>query len=383
MSSVRDIVEGRGGALLSPSLTGPIADGSVEVLGEAPTSPAGEGEPVPVRASSSPGLGGSFGRYELEARLGAGGMGLVSRAYDPMLDRRVALKIVRPAGGGRDAQRRLYREAQALARVRHPNVVAVHDVGVLGDDVFVAMDLVEGTRLSEWQVDRDWREVLRAYSAAARGLAAAHARGLVHRDVKPQTIMIGGDGCVTVIDFGLAALVPEAESPPPPPARLETSEITGSSFGDNLTQAGDRIGTPRYMSPEQHMRTRVDERSDQYSLAIAAYEGLCGVWPFELRRRGGGAVQRAKLRGVLAPVARAIPRRIRRALLRGLAFAPEERWPSMAAFADALREAPRAPRLALGISAAAMIAIGAVGLGAGAPQPLALCRADAGKLDRV
>src|SRR5690349_19726204 len=143
-----------------------------------------------------------IGRYRLERVLGKGGMGVVHAAYDPELDRLVALKVLHESRG----QARLVREAQAMARLRHPNVLTVHDVGVSDDRVYVTMELIEGTTLRAWQTTatRSWREIVSMYIAAGRGLAAAHDAGIVHRDFKPDNVLIGNDGSVRVADFGLA-----------------------------------------------------------------------------------------------------------------------------------------------------------------------------------
>jgi hypothetical protein len=138
------------------------------------------------------------GRYLIRHRLGAGGMGVVYEAVDPHLDRRVAIKLVRPEHLGDDARRRLAREARALAKISHPNVVTVHDVGEHDDQVFVATELVDGETMASWQISRDWRALIDAWIQVARGLSAAHAGGIVHRDVKPSNVFVGRDGRVRI-----------------------------------------------------------------------------------------------------------------------------------------------------------------------------------------
>src|SRR5438093_1628073 len=147
------------------------------------------------------------GRYLLERELGSGGMGVVYAAYDPELGRKVAIKLVRPASGGMDlGKARLLREAQAMAQVTHPNVVAIHDVGTVEDQVFIAMEYIEGSTLGEWLAarERSWREITSMFAQAGRGLAAAHAKNIVHRDFKSDNVWVGEDGRARVLDFGLA-----------------------------------------------------------------------------------------------------------------------------------------------------------------------------------
>src|SRR6185295_2513362 len=190
-----------------------------------PTEPYREGERERAEAATGPDQpqppdpihrGSTIGRYLVLQRLGEGGMGVVYAAYDAELDRKVALKLLRPTRDSDEGHARLLREAQAMARVSHPNVIAVHDVGMYRDQVFVAMDLVEGTTLSKWirQEPRPWREVIRVFLDAGRGLKAAHDAGLVHRDFKPTNVLLGRDGRVFVTDFGLARLATDEEERP-------------------------------------------------------------------------------------------------------------------------------------------------------------------------
>jgi serine/threonine protein kinase len=208
-------------------------------------------------------------------RIGAGGMGVVYAAYDPELDRRVALKLLRPDRFGSDADRlRLLREAQALARLADPHVVSVYDTGTFGDRVFVAVELVEGETLRQWlgglrAAPRSWREVLARFLPAGRGLAAAHAAGLVHRDFKPENVLLGRDGRVRVADFGLAEAAPEP----------------GGKLAALPAEWGLVLGTPAYMAPEQLRGIAVDARSDQFSFCVALFEALYGR-PSARCRRG-------------------------------------------------------------------------------------------------
>ncbi|MFY0535966.1 serine/threonine-protein kinase [Nannocystis pusilla] len=249
---------------------------------------------------------------------GAGGMGVVHTAYDPELDRKVALKLVRPQafGGAAHLRERLAREARVLARISHPNVVPIYDVGEADGEVFIAMELVPGPTLARWQTEqpRPWRAIVDMYLQAARGLAHAHAAGVVHRDFKPGNALVGPDGRVRVVDFGLA--VAGEASPAPAPERAASA---------SLTATGALVGTPAYMAPEQWRGAAVDARSDQYSFCAALWEALAGA-PYRLPDttwRGAPAPEPAP-----APTGgRAFPRWLRQVLLRGLADEPAARFP--------------------------------------------------------
>ncbi len=284
--------------------------------------------------------GESVGRYVVLDRLGAGGMGVVMVAYDPELNRKVALKLLRGAVGSRNSSSnaRLMREAQSLARLVHPNVVSVFDVGMFGDSVFVAMEYVEGTtlgdRMETWRAEPPpWSEVVRVFLEAGRGLAAAHDVGIVHRDFKPANTMVARDGRVLVLDFGLAQ-----------ESGQETASHGGrgrSSISDaRLTQTGAILGTPAYMSPEQLRRERVDAASDQFSFCVALYEGLHGKRPFEGDSLAtltdsvlSGKIERTQAR-------EDVPAHVQDAVLKGLRPKPEERFASMRDLLDALQPAP-------------------------------------------
>src|SRR5690606_14002911 len=215
--------------------------------------------------------------------LGEGGMGVVYAAYDEDLDRRIAIKVLRDSYGDAAARERMVREAQAMARLSHPNVVQVHDVGDQGGQLYVAMEFVKGMTLRTWlsEQDRPWREIRAMFVQAGRGLAAAHAEGLVHRDFKPDNVLIGGDGRARVADFGLAgaAGVPDSDSESLPDS-VVIRVGRQSAFNTALTLAGTIMGTPAYMSPEQHRGVATDARSDQFSFCVALWGAIYGEPPF-------------------------------------------------------------------------------------------------------
>jgi tetratricopeptide (TPR) repeat protein/predicted Ser/Thr protein kinase len=282
-----------------------------------------------------------LGRYVVLDRLGQGGMGVVYSAFDPELDRKVAIKLLRRVELlGEAAQRRLLREAQALARLSHTNVVAVHDVGIVDGQLFIAMEFVQGQTLRAWMAaPRRWQDALAVFMQAGRGLAAAHAGGFVHRDVKPDNVMVGDDGRVVVMDFGLAR--PEVPAGPDPSESMST---TDNGVHPGLTQTGSLLGTPAYMSPEQFATTKVDARSDQFSFCVTLYEALYGVRPFP-----GDNV--AELRGSVLlrdplppPRGTAVPGRVHQALLRGLQRDPSRRYNDMPELLAALAADPWARR---------------------------------------
>ncbi|MEO8700936.1 MAG: serine/threonine-protein kinase [Kofleriaceae bacterium] len=222
------------------------------------------GETRPARASELP---TRLGHFEIVGRLGEGGMGLVFEARDSVLGRRVALKLLHPAtSGGVLAPARLLREAQALAKLSHPNVVTVYEVGAVGDDQFIAMELVEGVTLLEWMATpRDWRAVLDVFIAVGHGLAAVHALGLVHRDFKPSNVLVDMRGVPKLGDFGLVGAIDDPDAPAPVP-------VNASDPG--LTTPGTVMGTPAYMAPEQKRGEPVDARADQFSFAKSLREAM-------------------------------------------------------------------------------------------------------------
>jgi tetratricopeptide (TPR) repeat protein len=283
-------------------------------------------EPPRARPVLAP--GSHYGRYVVAELLGKGGSGAVYAALDPELDRRIAIKVLRHEGAG-PQEARLVREGRAIARLAHPNVVTVFDVGTHESSVFVAMELVEGASLDRWLAEpRPWREVLDAFLQAGEGLRAAHAAGLVHRDFKPANVLIGRDGRVRVGDFGLARFV-DSEPTTPPTARDANSPV-------DLTRTGSLLGTPAYMSPEQFEGKRIDERSDLFSFSVALFEGLYGKRPFA--GTTPAALYEAIIAGAITtPSTADVPAWIRNVVLRGLAARPEDRYPSLAAMLAELR----------------------------------------------
>ncbi len=355
-----------------------------------------------------------LGRYSLLRRLGEGGMGIVYSAFDEELDRRVAIKLMRVRGGGEGtAAQRMVQEARAMAMLSHPNVVHVYDVRVVDGQVFLAMEYVAGQTLREWLsgegVVRGWAEALAMYLQAGQGLAAAHAAGLIHRDFKPDNVLVGADGRARVVDFGLAArrdgqgeprlTAEESEArasemqrsgsvrvfrtgevqPATSEARASEMQRSGSvrvfASGEvQLTAAGTLLGTPAYMSPEQHLGMSADPRSDQFSFCVSLYEGLFGERPFV----GGSA---AELRvSVLAgrvrepPSGRKVPAWLRKAVVRGLCDSPDDRFPTMDALLAALAADPgraRQRRFAgIGLAVLAVAALAGFERGQTAP----ICR---------
>lgn len=317
-------------------------------------------------ATQGLGRGAIVGRYVVLSKIGAGGMGEVFMALDPELDRRVALKILR-AGGTElipEAQARLLREAQALARLNHPHVVAIHDVGEHQGAVWLAMEYVQGITLAKWESERrrSWGDVLDVLTPVAQGLAAAHEAGLVHRDTKPENIMIGTDGRVRVMDLGLARVVgPQeglSESVTPAAATLAAETPV------QVTRAGAIVGTPAYMSPEQFMGQSVDERTDVFSFSVTLWEALMGERPFS--GETGEQLMMAVLRGKLMPVPRdsvslRVPMWLIRVCERGLAVDPSLRFQNMRDLLGAIesqRARGRMHRWLMGAVAVGMLGVG-------------------------
>jgi len=302
--------------------------------------------------------GETIGRYVVLDRLGAGGMGVVYAAFDPQLDRRVAIKVVRGEHGGSAARERLLREAQAMAKLSHPNLITVFDAGMHAGELFLAMEYVRGTTLSKWLTvaGRSPREILDAFVRAGEGLAAAHALGIVHRDFKPDNVMVrDDDGRVLVGDFGLAR--PIAVNSIDSGENLASGDVLGSG-GSRLTQGA--IGTPAFMAPEQQRGGIVDARTDLFSYCVALFWALYGFHPFDDGSSVlGAAIAVGRVREKLPDIG--IERRVRDAILRGLAKDPAQRWASVPELLDVLRVDPaRGRRRLIGASVAAALIVGLV-----------------------
>jgi len=316
-----------------------------------------------------------IGRFVVLNKIGSGGLGIVYAAYDPKLDRRVAIKLVHRRQDLDVDTQRVLREAQALARLSHPHVVAVHEVGEHYDRLFIAMELVVGLTLSEWaRRPHEWRDALQPLLDAARGLAAAHRAGIVHRDFKPANVMVGHDGRARVLDFGLARGATAAGVPIDP---------STSALDMQLTQSGMLLGTPAYLAPEQWTCGAVDARADQWAFCVTALEVLWGRRPFDgadsvtLRARVlAGEIDRPHPRT-------SVPIAIERVLLRGLMVDPALRHASMDELILAIERAAAPPRrpvrwglLGLGLVIAGAVA--GVTLSMGAQSAV-----DTGDIERV
>ena len=264
-----------------------------------------------------------LGRYVLLDEVGRGGMGQVLRGFDPQLDRFVAIKRLLDADTANDSRERLVREAQAMARVVHPNLVSVFDAGLDPQGgVYLVMEYVKGPTLAQWLTEstRSWRQILQHFAQAGRGLAAAHAAGLVHRDFKPSNVLVKDD-VAKVTDFGLALAYAQTEATGPREAP------SASRISSRVTQAGVNAGTPAYMAPEQ-FEGRFDARSDQFTFARTLDEALAGSRS---------------------------PRWVHEALRRALSVEPSQRYPSMDALLDALSLERRARRATMVITAVAVV----------------------------
>ncbi|MFT3836775.1 MAG: serine/threonine-protein kinase [Myxococcaceae bacterium] len=318
------------------------------------------GERPPGFSATAPSASGELelqpgtllGRYLVQKRVGEGAMGVVYQAHDPALDRKVALKLLRsgatgPAG---EAQARLKREGQAVARLSHPNVITVHDVGEHDGQFFVAMELIDGQTLRQWLATRRATSVkLSILVAAGKGLAAAHAAQVVHRDFKPDNVLVARNR-VVVTDFGLAT--------EPQPSDANT---LSNALGDSVTtRTGALLGTPAYMAPEQLEAKGADARSDQFSFCVTVYEALTGVRPF-----GGTDLKslRASIgQGVPASGWARVPAQVRRVLERGLKDSPGDRYPSMEALLKELEPKRVGAFVPAAFASVALVVIGGGGL---------------------
>lgn len=319
-----------------------------------------------------------LGRYVLLDLLGRGGMGEVYRAFDPGLDRMVAIKRLRSSEPMSDrARSRLVREAQVAARLCHPHVVQVFDVGVdeASQDAYIVMELVQGETLRDWlRPGRPWREVLEQFVLVGRGLHAAHIRGVVHRDFKPENVLLGEQGEPKVVDFGLAKPAQDARISRNSGEleRLSASEIEACrratdedmpilSGPNALTPAGSRLGTPAYMPPEQMRSEPSDPRSDQYAFAVSLYEALTSRLPFAGTNARRYAM--AVLDGAVRPFPNRspVPRRVQRAVLRALSYNADHRFTSLEPLLSELEAANGRPWTGRG----PLLSAAAVGLGVG------------------
>ena len=276
------------------------------------------------------GAGAEIGRFVIHEQLGRGGMGVVYRAHDPELDRDVAIKLLRfDYHGDRatEAEARLLREARAMARLSHPNVVTVYDVGSEGGYVFVAMELLRGPTLGAWLAakPRTFDEISSAFVGAGRGLAAAHRAGLVHRDFKPSNVIVDDSGKAVVVDFGLVGGKDFAEQSAP--AITDLKSLTESSPSGSLTRTGALLGTPAYMAPEQHLNKPLGPRTDQWAYAVCLYQALSKEHPFGAKTFE--ALRENVLEGCPEPLSKRVPSRLRRAAMRGLSRRHDERFASM------------------------------------------------------
>jgi eukaryotic-like serine/threonine-protein kinase len=297
--------------------------------------------------------GSLIGRYVVIGHLGAGGMGSVYAAYDGQLDRRVAVKVLRPNARGTGGHVRLLREAQAMARLTHPNVVTVYDVGTYGDDVFIAMEHIDGKTLKAWMAEpHPWREVLTILKAAGRGLAAAHAAGIIHRDFKPDNVLLGNDGRVLVADFGIARAHGEAA---PTSGRPSAPPSSGPSALDAaLTETGEMLGTPGYIAPEQAFDSRDDARSDQFGFAVTLYRVLYGQSPF-LFSSVSTYLTALDSPPRPPPANTRVPAWVHAVITRGLRRDPADRFASMAEMLEALDRDPTRRRRGWALAAAPLV----------------------------
>ena len=346
----------------------------------------GPGSAAPARLEK----GASLGRYVILDVVGRGGMGEVYAAYDPQLDRKVALKLlhgrVRSDALVEAARARLLREAKAIARLSHPNVVVVYDAGEIESRVFLAMEFVDGQTLAAWldAAPRTWREIREVFVAAGRGLAAAHEAGLVHRDFKPQNVMVGRDGSVRVMDFGLASDGSHADAGAPLEAIALAAADAPAPPSVALTHTGMLLGTPLYMSPEQLSGRGTDPRTDQFSFCVSLYHALYGERPFPSDTLSAliDAVRSGRVREPPQKTKTRVPSFVGKALLRGLRSEPGERFESMPALLAELQRDPaqRRRRLAIGAAALALVTVLAVGAQQASTRGQRFCR---GASDKV
>ncbi|HET6584152.1 MAG TPA: serine/threonine-protein kinase, partial [Nannocystaceae bacterium] len=321
-------------------------------------------------------FGGEFsaprlGRFSVLERIGQGGMGIVFAGYDAELDRKVAIKVIR-RDGARDRVR-LLREARAMAQLSDPHVVSVYEVGEHDDRVWIAMEFVAGITLARWVAaePRPWRQTLAAFVQAARGLQAAHARGLVHRDFKPDNALVSTDGIVKVVDFGLARAVTSTTASDDDPPR--SVDIDDPANATSITSSGALAGTPGYMAPEQFESAVIDARADQFAFCVGLWEALYGEPPFPRDSFAAlvVAVQAGKVRSP-SPSTK-VPARIERALRRGLSPRPDDRFVDMAALVHALQSEPLRRARGIALASVALVATAAAAYGFGRGERASPC----------
>ncbi|MGH1344105.1 MAG: tetratricopeptide repeat protein [Nannocystales bacterium] len=288
-------------------------------------------------AIDEPEMAQRIGRHVVLEEVGRGGMGSVYRAYDPKLQREVALKQLRARSLGEEGRARFEQEARAMASLSHPNVVSVYDVEALDDgQIVLVMEYVDGPTLRAWskQTTRPWQDVLRPFVEAGRGLSAAHAAGILHRDFKPANVLVTPE-IAKVTDFGLAKRAKDLSG-----SSLSASNDNWEEVGDDdLTRAGEVMGTPRYMAPEQHQGKELSHAVDQFAFCVALWEALTQAPPYS-----GHKLARRKAKGPPEWPTACGPRWLGDALSRGLAPKPEDRWPSMDALLTALSRDPSGRR---------------------------------------
>ncbi len=354
-SSLRETVASGGGAHAATVAVGTgRGDAEEEAMGATLAPDESITKAVRIRAPNK--VGTTLGRYTIIERLGAGAMGVVYRAEDKELGRHVALKQLHQPDLALTA--RLIREARSMAQVNHPNVVAVYDVGVVDDTTYIAMELVTGESLRTWQAQRTVTDLLSAYVAAGRGLAAAHDAGLIHRDFKPDNVLVGTDGRVRVTDFGLAASRTN-EDPD------ESVDLPARSIDDiNLTTSGSVLGTPAYMAPEQFLGGNVDARTDQFNFCVSLYEALYKQRPF--RGKTFDELSDSVCAGEVRPPppGSRISNAVRAIVLRGLSVKPGDRFPTMGSLLTELGRDRAKPWRRTAWAAAAVAGVLALGLGA-------------------
>ena len=337
------MTQGGGG---DPGLSSTAADSSAGALdATAPVESGGRTAGVVVGAVVD-------GQFRIERLLGKGGMGAVFLARDLRLDRDIALKLGNVVSAS--ALHRVEREALALARLQHPNVVVIHQVGKHEDRLYLAMEYVAGGNARQWleRQRRSWREIALLYAAAAEGLAAAHAAGFIHRDFKPDNVLVGEDGRPRVADFGLVRATTDSHDP-------AAAVVTSSPSLGSMTQTGAVLGTPAYMAPEQFAGTATDARTDQFALCASVWEALFGNRPYSGSTPDEIAQSIDQARFELPKHDRHVPRRVIAALRRGLSRDREARWPSLAPLIAELRHDPARRRRNVLLAAGAIAVLGA------------------------